>query len=137
MRSERPELARPLERCFRLFGHPCRLFLGPGFRLAARWNRLGEAVKTHKKREKTGKKWARYGRKGVKESGSPDQAVENLVWREPLAILDRLQVERLHRSLAAPEGLLLRDTGVRDPILRWWHVPRLSKDSKRNQIEKA
>ena len=45
----------------------CRLFLGPGFRLAARWNRLGETVKTRKKREKTGKKWARYGLKGVKE----------------------------------------------------------------------
>ena len=36
-------------------------FLGPGFRLGARWDRVGEAVKTHKKREKTGKKWARYG----------------------------------------------------------------------------
>ena len=45
---------------------PCRLFLGPGFRLAARWNRLGETVKTRKKREKTGKKWARYGLKRVK-----------------------------------------------------------------------
>ena len=45
----------------------CRLFLGPGFRLAARWNRLVETVKTRKKREKTGKKWARYGLKGVKE----------------------------------------------------------------------
>eukprot|EP01045_Picozoa_sp_COSAG04_P028060 COSAG04_NODE_4262_length_2200_cov_2.258448_1_plen_255_part_10 len=32
-------------------------FLGPGFRLAARWNRLVETVKTRKKREKTGKKW--------------------------------------------------------------------------------
>ena len=32
----------------------CRLFLGPGFRLGARWNRLGETVKTRKKREKTG-----------------------------------------------------------------------------------
>ena len=49
----------------------CRLFLGPGFRLAARWNRLVETVKTRKKREKTGKKWARYGLKRVKESGSP------------------------------------------------------------------
>ena len=29
-------------------------FLGPGFRLGARWNRLGQAVKTRKKREKTG-----------------------------------------------------------------------------------
>ena len=45
----------------------CRLFLGPGFRLAARWNRLVEAVKTRKKRGKTGKRWARYGVKGVKE----------------------------------------------------------------------
>eukprot|EP01045_Picozoa_sp_COSAG04_P014839 COSAG04_NODE_1132_length_8130_cov_3.223882_9_plen_161_part_00 len=34
----------------------CRLFLGPGFRLAARWNRLGETVKTRKKPGKTGKK---------------------------------------------------------------------------------
>ena len=48
-----------------------RLFLRPGFRLGARWNRLGEAVKTRKQREQTGKKWARYGLKGVKESGSP------------------------------------------------------------------
>jgi len=44
----------------------CRLFLGPGFRLAARWNRLVETVKTRKKREKTGKKWARYSLKRVK-----------------------------------------------------------------------
>ena len=29
-------------------------FLGPGFRLGARWNRLGETVKTRTKREKTG-----------------------------------------------------------------------------------
>ena len=40
------------------------LFLGPGFRLAARWNRLVETVKTRKKREKTVKKWVRYGLKG-------------------------------------------------------------------------
>ena len=33
----------------------CRLFLGPGFRLAARWNRLVETVKTRKKRGKRGK----------------------------------------------------------------------------------
>ena len=45
----------------------CRLFLGPGFRLAACWNRLVETVKTRKKREKTGKKWARYSLKRVKE----------------------------------------------------------------------
>ena len=46
---------------------PCRLFLGPGFRLGARWNRLVETVKTRKKRGKTEQKWARYGLKGVKE----------------------------------------------------------------------
>ena len=45
----------------------CRLFLGPGFRLGARWNRLVKTVKTRKKREKTGGKWARYGLKGVKD----------------------------------------------------------------------
>ena len=45
----------------------CRLFLGPGFRLAARWNRLVETVKTRKKREKTGEKWARYGLRSVKD----------------------------------------------------------------------
>ena len=33
-----------------VFGTACRLFLGPGFRLAARWNRLGEPVKTRKRR---------------------------------------------------------------------------------------
>ena len=48
----------------------CRLFLGPGFRLGARWNRLGEAVKTHKTREKTGKKWARYGLRSVNKEGT-------------------------------------------------------------------
>ena len=47
------------------------LSLGPGLRLGARWNRLVEAVKTRKKRGKTGKKWARYGLKGVKEGSSP------------------------------------------------------------------
>ena len=67
MRSQHPELARPAKRCFLLFGQPCRLFLVPGFRLVARWNRLGETVKTRKKWEKTGKKWARYGLKRVKE----------------------------------------------------------------------
>ena len=41
------------------------LFLGPGLRLAARWNRLVETVKTRKKRGKTGEKWARYGLKRV------------------------------------------------------------------------
>ena len=33
----------------------CRLFLGPGCRLAARWNRLVETAKTRKTWEKTGK----------------------------------------------------------------------------------
>jgi len=42
MRSQHPELAGPEKRCFLLFGHLCRLFLGPGFRLVARWNRLGQ-----------------------------------------------------------------------------------------------
>ena len=46
---------------------PCRLFLGPGVRLGACWNRLVETVKTRKKREKTGKKWARYGLKNVNQ----------------------------------------------------------------------
>ena len=46
---------------------PCRLFLGPGFRLAARWNRLVETVKTRKKREFSGKKWARYGLRSVNQ----------------------------------------------------------------------
>ena len=44
-----------------------RLFLGPGFRLGARWNRLVKTVKTRKKREKTEQKWARYGLKNVNQ----------------------------------------------------------------------
>ena len=44
-----------------------QLFLGPGFRLGARWNRLVETVKTRKKRGKTGKQWARYSLRSVKE----------------------------------------------------------------------
>ena len=47
------------------------LFLGPGFGLGARWNRLVETVKTRKKREKTGKKWARYGLKNVNTGDLP------------------------------------------------------------------
>ena len=35
-------------------GVSCRLFLGPGFRLGACWNRLVETVKTRKKRKKRG-----------------------------------------------------------------------------------
>ena len=46
------------------------LFLGPEFQLGARWNRLVEAVKTRKKREKTGEKWARYGLKRVNKEGT-------------------------------------------------------------------
>ena len=45
-------------------------FLGPGFRLGARWNRLVETVKTRKKREKTGEKWARYGLRSVNKEGT-------------------------------------------------------------------
>ena len=44
-------------------------FLGPGFRLGARWNRLVETVKMRKKREKTGNKWARYGLRSVNKKG--------------------------------------------------------------------
>ena len=46
------------------------LFLGPEFQLGACWNRLVEAVKTRNKREKTGKKWARYGLKRVNKEGT-------------------------------------------------------------------
>ena len=45
----------------------CQLFLGPEFQLTARWNRAVEAVKMCKTREKTGKEWARYSLKRVKE----------------------------------------------------------------------
>ena len=45
----------------------CRLFLGPGFRLGARWNRLVKTVKTRKKRGETGKNWARYGLRSAKD----------------------------------------------------------------------
>ena len=69
MRSEPPELARPLKRCFLLFGHLCRLFLGPGFRLGARWNRLAETVKTRKTREKTGDKMGEIRPKTCKGVG--------------------------------------------------------------------
>ena len=67
VRSEHPDLARPET----VFGPPCHSFSALGFGLRVVWNRLGEAVKTRKKREKTGGKWARYGLKGVRESGSP------------------------------------------------------------------
>ena len=46
------------------------LSLGPGVRLAARWNRLVETVKTRKERAKTGGKWARYGLKRVNKEGT-------------------------------------------------------------------
>ena len=56
MRSEHPELASPEKRYFLLIERLCRLFLVPGFRLVARWNRLVETVKTRKKRGKNGGK---------------------------------------------------------------------------------
>ena len=65
-RSQHPELARPPKRCLGALA----LLLSPGFRLVARWNRLVEE-NAQKKRGKTGVKWARYGLKRVKESGSP------------------------------------------------------------------
>ena len=54
-------------------------FLGPGFRLGARWNRLGEAVKTRKKRKKTGKKWARYDLRSVNK-----ERTGGINWHPPL-----------------------------------------------------
>ena len=39
----------------------CRLFLGPGFRLGACWNRLVATVKTRKKREKNREKSWKIG----------------------------------------------------------------------------
>ena len=56
-------------------------FLGPGFRLGARWNRLGEAVKTRKKRGKTGQKWARYGLKRVNKEGTG-----GITWTLPIPL---------------------------------------------------
>ena len=96
MRSQHPELARPLKRCFLLIERLCRLLLGPGLRLGARWNRLVETAKTHKKRGKAGKKWARYGRKRVKEPGSPrEQRI-----REPGLVHNRSKVfVKVRRSL--------------------------------------
>ena len=76
------------------------LFLGPGFRFWARWNRLGEAVKMHKKREFSGKKWARYGLKGVKGSGSPGDQARAV--RLTLGVLVRREVEP--------------SVGLRDPV---------------------
>ena len=78
--EHRPELASPEKRCFLLFGRP-------GFRLGARWNRLGEAVKTRKKREKTGQKWARYGLRRVNKEGTG-----GITWADVLsrALADRL-----------------------------------------------
>ena len=90
MRSQHPELARPPKRCLLLFGHPCRLFLGPGFRLVARWNRLGEAVQTHKTREKTEKKWARYGLKRVNKRGERRDHLDP----PPLRVPERLTTVR-------------------------------------------
>ena len=78
-----------------------RLFLGPGFQLGARWNRLSETVKTRKKRENTGKKWARYGLKRAKESGSPGWKLSNtgaLAW--PVHRLDFFHLAHRIRATA-------------------------------------
>ena len=58
----------------------CRPFLGPGFRLAARWNRLGEPVKMRKKRGKTGEKWARYSLRSVGSEVSTRVGRARLSW---------------------------------------------------------
>ena len=66
-----------------LFGHLCRLFLGPGSWLVARWNRLGEAVKTRERRGKTGKKWPRYGLRSVNKEGTGGITWNSMTSRSP------------------------------------------------------
>ena len=89
---------------------PVPPFLGPGFWLGARWNRLGEAVKTRKKREKTGEKWARYGLKRVKESGSPGDVVHGVPDRSDEDVLQQ-HVLMIRRALSVlrPEQVAPRD----------------------------
>ena len=59
-----------------------------------------ETVKTRKKREKTGGKWARYGLKGVKESGSPVRALQP----QPLRHHAAAQVHHRLPSVAEVDG---------------------------------
>merc|ERR1711969_420322 len=80
----------------------CRLFLGPGFRLGARWNRLVETVKTRKKREFSGKKWARYGLKSVNKEGTA-----GITW-----LLQIVRAARLGRVAAAREQRRAGDEAV-------------------------
>ena len=89
MRSQHPELARPLS-------------LGPGFRLVARWNRLGETVKTRKKRGKTGKKWARYSLRSVGSRGITRVKRARLSWL--LSSIRRRWAERGQRALDVARG---------------------------------
>ena len=98
MRSEHPELARRNG-----VRTPLPLFRGPEFRLAARWNRLGETVKTRKERERTGKKRARYGLKRVQRQqrrlgrSGDSQAVDDAEGLERPEGLDDQPPEQPHR----------------------------------------
>ena len=81
----------------------CQLFLGPGFRLAACWDRLVETVKTRKQRGKTGKKRARYGLKRVQRQqrrlgrSGDSQAVDDAEGLERPEGLDDQPPEQPHR----------------------------------------
>ena len=84
-------------------------FLGPGFRLGARWNRLGEAVKTRKNREKTGGKWARYGLKRVNREGTG-----GITWGAPrlVQLVARVALAQRHvHPLSVPRSREVRQDG--------------------------
>eukprot|EP01045_Picozoa_sp_COSAG04_P031996 COSAG04_NODE_6123_length_1403_cov_2.138037_1_plen_147_part_10 len=76
----------------------CRLFLGPGFQLGAPWNRLGQAVKTRKNREFSGKKWARYSLRSVNK-----EATGGITW-----------VHGPHGPLQAPDEITARSKSEPD-----------------------
>ena len=87
----------------------CRLFLGPGLRLGARWNRLVETVRTRKEREKTGGKWARHGLRSVAgRELTKDQLVRIFVFSPSLAA-----EARLRRRGGVADGFLHRASAGR------------------------
>ena len=114
MRSEHPELARPPKRCFLLFesrhGHPCRLFLGPGFRLAARWNRLGEPVKTRKKTRKNGEKMGKIRPKKCEGVG--------ITWQHSAAAISHAARSDAERCCPAYSEQRLLEAGAVRPFKR-------------------
>ena len=130
MRSQHPELARPAKQLWA----PLPPSLGPG----PAWGSLaplGETEKARKNGGKTGKKWARYGQKRVKESGSsgvgPGAATGGLsegYEMTPLACVELMSLKNCSRLQGPSQTKGLRSVCDRSEEFGWWAPSSVSSE---------